>query len=452
MPFTATQMQEQPAVLVASSNAGFRQRVVMRLRQEFTTGLDAEEAEGGADALARVEMAPCSFVLLDTRLADLDPLEIAGLIRATSPRVEVLMFDSESSHPLCPGQAVHDPALRRISEILAQDLGGPRSEARGPSAEIADASEQASVAVSASIISEELAPTPVQDVTPAVQSRSAAAAPQAMPVTYSRAATRVSTGAGPGTVTPLPAMIGESESMARVYRMVRLVARRITTVLLTGESGTGKELVARAIHEISPRASGPYVTVNCAAIPESLMESELFGHSRGAFTGAVGSKIGRVSAAQGGTLFLDEIGELPLNLQSKLLRFLQAGEVQRLGSSDMIHIETRVVAATNSNLLKRVQDGTFRQDLYYRLAVFPIELPPLKDRLGDVIELARHFLSAFCRQAGQAPKVFSQAALRMLETHTWPGNVRELQHTIERASILADDEVSIEPEHLMLGA
>jgi transcriptional regulator with GAF, ATPase, and Fis domain len=163
----------------------------------------------------------------------------------------------------------------------------------------------------------------------------------------------------------------------------------------------------------------------------------------------VGSKIGRVSAAQGGTLFLDEIGELPLNLQSKLLRFLQAGEVQRLGSSDMIHVETRVVAATNSNLLKRVQEGTFRQDLYYRLAVFPIELPPLKDRAGDVMELARHFLSGFCRQAGQAAKQFSPAAIRMLESHNWPGNVRELQHTVERASILADEEPVVQPEHLL---
>jgi transcriptional regulator with GAF, ATPase, and Fis domain len=247
-------------------------------------------------------------------------------------------------------------------------------------------------------------------------------------------------------------MIGDSPAMARVYRMARLVARRVTTVLLTGESGTGKELVARAIHEISPRASGPYITVNCAAIPEFLMESELFGHTRGAFTGAVGSKIGRVSAAQGGTLFLDEIGELPLNLQSKLLRFLQAGEVQRLGSSDMILVETRVVAATNANLLKRVQEGTFRQDLYYRLAVFPIELPPLRDRLGDMVELARHFLSAFCRQAGQLPKTFSAAALHVLESHSWPGNVRELQHAIERASILADDDLMIQPEHLMIGA
>ncbi len=441
MPLAATQMQEQPAVLVASSNAGFRQRIVMRLRQEFTTGLDTEEAEGGADALARIEMLECSFVLLDMRMADLDPLEIAGLIRASAPKIEVLMFDSESAQSLCPGQFTRDPAMRRICEIL-QNLKGGQIDALPM--ESAVASELA-----ASIVPEAPAPRAATDVALQV----VAVAPQRAAVTYPSAAIRISgAGANGAAVTPLPSMIGESEAMAGVYRMARLVARRVTTVLLTGASGTGKELVARAIHEISPRASGPYITVNCAAIPESLMESELFGHSRGAFTGAVGSKIGRVSAAQGGTLFLDEIGELPLNLQSKLLRFLQAGEVQRLGSSDMIHVETRVVAATNSNLLKRVQEGTFRQDLYYRLAVFPIELPALKDRIGDVIDLARHFLSVFCRQAGQAPKSFSPDALRLLESHTWPGNVRELQHAIERASILADDEPTIAPEHLLIGA
>src|SRR5580658_157105 len=356
MPITATQRQEQPAVLVASSNAGFRQRVVTRLRQEFSTALDAEEAEGGADALARMEVLPCSFVLLDTRMPDLDPLEIAGLIRATTPKVEVLMFDSESAQPLCPGQLTQDPALRRICKILESDMA--------PAAPLKDsAALESSYGTGLSSI---LAEEPAVDTAPKAMLPPPALFTYSKPLMVAAGISPASPNAAPAT--PLPAMIGESEAMARVYRMARLVARRITTVLLTGESGTGKELVARALHEISPRASGPYVTVNCAAIPESLMESELFGHSRGAFTGAVGSKIGRVSAAQGGTLFLDEIGELALNLQSKLLRFLQAGEVQRLGSSDMIHVETRVVAATNANLLRRVKEGTFRQDLYYRLA------------------------------------------------------------------------------------
>ncbi len=434
MPLTAaqTKLQDNPAVLVASSNAGFRQRIMMRLRQEFSA---AEEAEGGADALARMEMLRCNFVLLDTRLADLDPLEIAGLIRATTPQVEVLMFDSESAQPLCPGQTAQDPSLRRICEILERDLAG--YSAAESTAAAADSVIIGMADEMPSVIREDLAPR----ILPASAPVTRAIAP-AMP--------RIIKAGQSTPATPLPGMIGESEAMARVYRMARLVARRITTVLLTGESGTGKELVARALHEISPRAAGPYVTVNCAAIPESLMESELFGHQRGAFTGATGTKIGRVSAAQGGTLFLDEIGELPLNLQSKLLRFLQAGEVQRLGSSDMIRVETRVVAATNAELLKRVKAGTFRQDLYYRLAVFPIELPPLKDREGDVVELAKHFLSAFCRSAGQSPKTFTPAALEMLQAHTWPGNVRELQHTVERACILADEDATVDTEHLLI--
>jgi DNA-binding NtrC family response regulator len=446
MPLTATQiqLQEHPAVLVACSNAGFRKRIMMRLRQEFSS---AEEAEGGADALARMEILPCNFVLLDTRLADLDPLEIAGLIRATTPQVEVLMFDSESAQPLCPGQssqAAHDPSLRRICEILERDLAGYS----------AAESTAAADAVIIGVV-DEMPPGILKETPPRIlpgssthassQASTRAAAPATM-----AAVGRIVKAAQSAPATPLPGMIGESEAMARVYRMARLVARRITTVLLTGESGTGKELVARALHEISPRAAGPYVTVNCAAIPESLMESELFGHQRGAFTGATGTKIGRVSAAQGGTLFLDEIGELPLNLQSKLLRFLQAGEVQRLGSSDMIRVETRVVAATNADLLRRVHEGSFRQDLYYRLAVFPIELPPLKDREGDVAELAQHFLSAFCRQAGQPPKTFTPAALSMLQAHAWPGNVRELQHTVERACILADEDASVDNEHLLI--
>src|ERR1700743_2595794 len=174
-------------------------------------------------------------------------------------------------------------------------------------------------------------------------------------------------------------MIGSSRAMEQVYRLVQMVAARDTTVLVTGETGTGKELVAGAVHALSKRAKHPFVVVNCAAIPESLLEAELFGHARGAFTGAVQSRLGRIHVAQGGTLFLDEVGELPLSMQAKLLRFLQSGEVQRLGSSDVFQVDVRVIAATNATLLERVAAGTFRQDLYYRLAVFPIHLPPLRE-------------------------------------------------------------------------
>lgn len=238
--------------------------------------------------------------------------------------------------------------------------------------------------------------------------------------------------------------------MQDVCRLVRLVAHRNTTVLLTGETGTGKELVARAVHLVGPRKRQPFITVNCAAIPEPLLESELFGYTRGAFTGAFQSRPGRIHSAHGGTLFLDEVGELPLSMQAKLLRFLQEGEVQRLGSSDVVRVDVRVIAATNANLDDRVQQKAFREDLYYRLSVFPIDLQPLRQRVADIMPLARRFLREFCAEAGQAEKAISEAARQTLEQHGWPGNVRELRHVIERAFILSERSPTILQEHIRL--
>ena len=244
------------------------------------------------------------------------------------------------------------------------------------------------------------------------------------------------------TAEPLPGMIGDSRAMQPVYRLARSVAPHRAPVLITGATGTGKELVAQAIHALSPRASRPMVTINCAAIPETLLESELFGCARGAFTGAVQSRLGRIHAAHGGTLFLDEVGELPLPLQAKLLRFLESGEVQRLGSPDVFQVDVRVVAASNANLARLAAAGAFRPDLYYRLAVFPIPLPPLADRTDDILPLARHFLP---------PGVsLSAAAEARLQRHHWPGNVRELRHAVERAAILAAPGSVIAPEHVVL--
>jgi len=248
-------------------------------------------------------------------------------------------------------------------------------------------------------------------------------------------------------IPALPGMVGHSEAMSQVYRSVRLVAKRKTTALIEGESGTGKELIARAIHQLSPRAEKPFVVVNCAAIPESLLESELFGYVRGAFTGANQPSLGRIHAAHGGTLFLDEIGELPLSMQAKFLRFLQEGEVQRLGSPDVFRLDVRVIAATNANLQRKVADRQFREDLYYRLAIFPVELPALRDRNGDVALLAREFVSRLSREAQCAHKQLATEAIRVLESYLWPGNVRELQHAVERAFILAEDEHTLTPEH-----
>jgi len=254
----------------------------------------------------------------------------------------------------------------------------------------------------------------------------------------------------PIAANPLPGMIGTSTAMQRVYRMVRLVAPRSTTVLVTGPTGTGKELVARGIHAVSPRAARPMVVVNCAAIPEALLESELFGYVRGAFTGAVQSQLGRIAAAHTGTLFLDEISELPLGMQAKLLRFLEQKELQRLGTVDVTRVDVRVVAASNVDLGARISRGEFRQDLFYRLSAFPIELPPLCDRRSDIVPLAEHFLRCVTSGMGCASPHLSVDAVRSLEAHSWKGNVRELQHVMERASILSGDAEIIEPEHLCL--
>lgn len=244
---------------------------------------------------------------------------------------------------------------------------------------------------------------------------------------------------------PLPGMIGEAEAMRRVYRMVRLVARRNTTVLITGPSGSGKELVARAVHGLSERAGNPFAVLNCAAIPEALVEAELFGYARGAFTGAAQTYAGRIQAAQGGTLFLDEIGELPLCAQSKLLRFLEQKEVQRLGSAEVTRVDVRVLAATNRNLAEQVEQKTFRDDLFFRLAAFPIDLAPLAERRADIPRLTAHFLA---RLSGPRPLRLDARAQQMLEAYRWPGNVRELQQVLERAAILAEDAPLILPEHL----
>ncbi|MDX1908959.1 MAG: sigma-54 dependent transcriptional regulator [Bacteroidia bacterium] len=235
-------------------------------------------------------------------------------------------------------------------------------------------------------------------------------------------------------------IIGESSGILRVLRMIQKVEKSNILVLITGESGTGKEVIANAIHYNSPRARKPFVAVNVAAIPPDLIESELFGHERGAFTGASGRRIGKFEEANGGTIFLDEIGEMELGLQTKLLRVLQESKVTRLGSNKEIKLDLRVVAATNKNLAHLVQEGTFREDLYYRLQGFLINLPPLRERENDVILLAKFFLKKFCEQNRMPLKTFSKEALEALMRHTWPGNVRELRAIAERAALISDNQ------------
>jgi transcriptional regulator with GAF, ATPase, and Fis domain len=246
-------------------------------------------------------------------------------------------------------------------------------------------------------------------------------------------------------------MIGESPAMARVATLIRLVAPRRSTVLLTGETGTGKEVVARCLHEASNRAAGPFIAVNCGAIPASLIESELFGHVKGAFTGAVANRPGVFEQACGGTIFLDEIGELPLDLQSKLLRVLQERQVQRLGSGQSVSVDVRVIAATNVNLATACANRQFREDLYYRLNVVPIQLPPLRERRSDIALLASHFVRKACREEGIEEKVLSPEALNRLIAHSWPGNVRQLGHAIETAVVLSGAAAELTADDFSMG-
>jgi DNA-binding NtrC family response regulator len=241
-------------------------------------------------------------------------------------------------------------------------------------------------------------------------------------------------------------MIGTSAVMSNLCSLVERVSQRRGTVLISGESGSGKEVLARAIHLAGTRANGPFVAVNCGAIPGPLLESELFGHVRGAFTGAHAQRTGRFEQAQGGTIFLDEIGDLDLDLQSKLLRVLQERELQRLGSSETIRLDVRVVAATHVDLATRVREGAFRNDLYYRLNVIPIETPPLRERKSDIPLLADHFLGKICAMEGIALRSLSAGAKMLLMEHAWPGNVRQLENALERAVALSGDRLLLEEQ------
>ena len=246
-----------------------------------------------------------------------------------------------------------------------------------------------------------------------------------------------------------PRIIGEDGKLRHVLQQLHRAAATDATVLLEGESGTGKELFARGLHALSPRADPPFVAINCAAIPDTLLETELFGHEKGAFTGAVARKAGRFELAHRGTLFLDEIGDLPLALQAKILRALEEKRFERVGGTQSLLVDVRVVAATNRNLKQRVAERQFREDLFFRLSVFPIQIPPLRERTQDVVILARHFVDRFCRDLNKKPLTLSASALDELNTYSWPGNVRELQNCIERAVILCDGD-TIQPRHLNL--
>jgi len=379
---SAAGLESSIGVLIVSANENLR----TSLRQKLDSPRWAlSEAGTGADALEKMYQNEKHVLLLDPVLPDLETNEFSALLNGEFPDVQIVTVNSHTGQPLVRRRSTNQFASELVDVL---ERGGPIQLAR-----TSDDERNEEHAYPAS----------------------------------------------------LPGMVGRAPSVQRVYAVARLVSRRDTTVMITGESGTGKDLIAQAIHGLSGRRSRPFVVVNCAAIPEALLEAELFGYVKGAFTGAVQSRIGRLQSAQGGTLFLDEIGEMPLALQSKLLRFLEQGELQRLGSSDNFRIDVRVVAATNANLRMLVDQKLFREDLYYRLAVFPIHLPPLRERVGDVALLANSFASKF-----MSGSVVSGDALTLLESHPWPGNVRELRNVIERATILMGHDQEIQPEHIIL--
>lgn len=243
-------------------------------------------------------------------------------------------------------------------------------------------------------------------------------------------------------------IIGESDALRKLVRLIRMVSRKSPPVLISGESGTGKELVARAIHEMSGRRDKPFVAINCGAIPENLLEDELFGHVRGAYTDAKTTRIGRLEEANNGTVFFDEIGEMRPALQVKLLRVLEDRTVQRLGSNQVVPIDFRIIAATNADLKKKIEDGEFREDLFYRLNVVPIHTPPLRERKADIPLLAQHFLKMFAQHYQEVPKTLAPTALRALTNHEWPGNIRELKNVIELGFILSGERDVIQVEDL----
>jgi DNA-binding NtrC family response regulator len=378
--------EEQRAVqvIVVSGSTAFREQICGRLAP---LKWHVHEATSGSGALELLQAQQgLEVMLLDPLLPDLLPTEFMGIVRQSFPDVEVLTMNTGSGH-IVVGTSTPTPFAAQLSDLLHRSTASTLN-----------------------------------------------------PGTVHPDAVRNRTG-GPG----IRGMVGECAAMRHAYALTHMVARRDTTVLITGESGTGKDLVAQAIHMISPRQKSPFVVVNCAAIPEALLEAELFGHAKGAFTGAMQSRIGRIHAAHGGTLFLDEIGDMPLALQSKLLRFIEQGEVQRLGSNDNLRVDVRVVAATNAALTSMVKEKQFREDLYYRLAVFPIRLAPLRERGQDISSLAEFFVNKFC------PGVpLTAEAMEALYRHDWPGNVRELRNVIERASILAGAEPEISAEHISL--
>ncbi len=441
VPVLPAPLRARPrTALVASADRSFRQRL-----NEILTGLrwQVREAEGGAEAWTETELTIPEAMIVDSWLPDLDHNEFLRSFRSTFPDVDLLVANGSAAHEglRCPHRQELLYALRRSqdNDTAIWNAPGPlqvhpggargkesllREEERG-TASVAFALQPPRKPVLREADSENCKEAaeheePIVAVQPAF--------PVALPMPIPMIAAKVDR---------LPELVGDAACMLEVSRRIRLVAPRPTPVLIEGPTGSGKELVAEAVHRLSTRSRKSFVAINCAAIPEYLLEAELFGHTRGAFTGAVQGRVGRIESANGGTLFLDEIGEMPLALQSKLLRFVECGELQRVGDNETVRVDVRIIAATHRPLADHAQSGAFRSDLYFRLAVFLVRTPALIEHIEDLPQLVEHFLNAMAREMPR--KQVDASAMAKLRTHRWPGNVRELEHVLERAAILAGD-------------
>ncbi len=424
-----------PVALLAISDPSLRQKIGYALK-----GLRWQvlEMSGGAETLYHLEAAAMrsslsdQAVILDKSLPDLDLSEFLTDVQSSYPDVDLISIDGSlrSQRGDCPGrrgELMH--AIRKVLDSSSTDESSEQDNGLG-----AGRLDRMVKAQSVTISPVEIPQFGLLEHSKVIAISNSAAKVQAA----SGASSSESHLTKPLIETSsLPDLIGTHPVIDEVRRRIRLVAARMTPVLIQGPTGTGKELVALAIHRLSPRAGRPFIVLNCAAIPESLLEAEVFGHARGAFTGAVQRRIGRIESANGGTLFLDEIGELPLNLQAKLLRFLEAGEIQRIGENEPHVVNVRVIAATNQHLALRSRQGSFREDLFHRLAVFTIQTPSLMQHPEDIPQLAKHFLQQTCE--GGIDKYFDESAMNLLAKYQWPGNVRELTHVVERANILSEN-------------
>ncbi|MDR3566970.1 MAG: sigma-54 dependent transcriptional regulator [Syntrophobacteraceae bacterium] len=360
-------------------------------------GFDTAEACDGEQALDIVRSKPVDMILMDMRMPKIDGIEATRAICSYNPSIPIVIVTAYSSIPTAV-EAVKSGAFDYVTKPIDFDTLRVVMERALEHTRLRDENES---------LRGELARFQTSELT------------------------------------------GASPAMQKLLEMIALVAPTDTTVLITGESGTGKGLIARAIHANSARREKPLIEVNCAAIPETLIESELFGHEKGAFTGADKQRKGRFTSADSGTIFLDEIGELPLPMQAKLLRAIQEGEIQRVGSDGAIPVDVRVIAATNRNIEKMVKEGLFREDLFYRLNVFALAAPPLRERVEDIPALAQGFLARFSRKSGKVVRTIPPRAMDLLLRYTWPGNVRELENAMERAVILLRGD-SISPAELPL--